>query len=56
MGDSRTPFTEEDETNLCKYIASVLPYKETGGRTGNRIYMELMEAVTISLVSLLFFL
>lgn len=46
-GDRRTPFTEEDEFNLCKYIATILPYKETGGRTGNRIYMELIEAVSL---------
>ncbi|KAL5495489.1 DLD2 [Sanghuangporus weigelae] len=44
-GDERMPFTEEDEANLCKWIASVIPNKHQGGRTGNKIYMELVSRV-----------
>jgi len=35
-------FTEDDEANLCTWIAAVIPYKESGGRTGNKIYQELV--------------
>ncbi|KAH8120088.1 hypothetical protein DFH11DRAFT_32037 [Phellopilus nigrolimitatus] len=41
-GDERTAFTEEDEANLCNWIAAVIPYKESGGRTGNKIYQDLI--------------
>jgi len=41
-GDERTAFTEDDEANLCTWIAAVIPYKESGGRTGNKIYQELV--------------
>ncbi|EJD04188.1 uncharacterized protein FOMMEDRAFT_82819, partial [Fomitiporia mediterranea MF3/22] len=41
-GEERMPFTEEDEANLCNWIATVIPFKESGGRTGNKIYMELV--------------
>lgn len=41
----RTQFTEEDEERLCKWIATKIPYKETGGRTGNRLYQQLCEMV-----------
>ena len=42
----RTPFTEEDEERLCQWIATKIPYKETGGRTGNRLYQQLCEMVS----------
>lgn len=42
----RTHFTDEDETNLCKWIALKIPFKETGGRTGNRLYQQLVEMVS----------
>jgi glycosyltransferase A (GT-A) superfamily protein (DUF2064 family) len=43
--DRRTQFTEEDEQNLANWIATKIPYKETGGRTGNRLYQQLCELV-----------
>lgn len=42
-GEERTQFTEQDEENLCNWIAAKIPYKETGGRTGNRLYQQLCE-------------
>ncbi|KAJ6519634.1 hypothetical protein C8R45DRAFT_852716 [Mycena sanguinolenta] len=42
-GEERTHFTEEDEQNLASWIATKIPYKETGGRTGNRLYQQLCE-------------
>ncbi|KAJ7487398.1 hypothetical protein B0H11DRAFT_2013147 [Mycena galericulata] len=42
-GEERTQFTEEDEQNLANWIAAKIPYKETGGRTGNRLYQQLCE-------------
>ncbi|KAJ7139936.1 hypothetical protein C8R44DRAFT_765829 [Mycena epipterygia] len=42
-GEERTQFTEEDEQHLASWIASKIPYKETGGRTGNRLYQQLCE-------------
>ncbi|KAH9982649.1 hypothetical protein BGW80DRAFT_1471407 [Lactifluus volemus] len=42
-GEERTQFTEEDEEHLCKWIAAKIPYKETGGRTGNRLYQQLCD-------------
>ncbi|KAJ7275231.1 hypothetical protein B0H12DRAFT_1086326 [Mycena haematopus] len=42
-GEERTQFTEEDEQNLANWIATKIPYKETGGRTGNRLYQQLCE-------------
>ena len=41
----RTQFTEEDEEHLCSWIAAKIPYKETGGRTGNRLYQQLCDMV-----------
>jgi len=41
----RTQFTEEDEEHLCSWIAAKIPYKETGGRTGNRLYQQLCDLV-----------
>ncbi|EIM92554.1 uncharacterized protein STEHIDRAFT_47261, partial [Stereum hirsutum FP-91666 SS1] len=45
-GEERTQFSEEDEQHLCHWIATKIPYKETGGRTGNRLYQQLVEMVT----------
>ncbi|KAA1471562.1 hypothetical protein DENSPDRAFT_837586 [Dentipellis sp. KUC8613] len=42
-GEERTQFTEDDEERLCNWIAAKIPYKETGGRTGNRLYQQLIE-------------
>ncbi|KAG6842531.1 hypothetical protein C0991_000057 [Blastosporella zonata] len=42
-GEERTQFTDDDEERLCNWIASKIPYKETGGRTGNRLYQQLCE-------------
>lgn len=42
----RTQFTEEDEEHLSEWIAQKIPYKETGGRTGNRLYQQLCEQVS----------
>ncbi|KAG6850837.1 hypothetical protein H0H93_008140, partial [Arthromyces matolae] len=42
-GEERTQFTEQDEEHLCTWIAAKIPYKETGGRTGNRLYQQLCE-------------
>ncbi|KAF8506938.1 hypothetical protein F5888DRAFT_1646551 [Russula emetica] len=42
-GEERTQFTEEDEEHLCNWIAAKIPYKETGGRTGNRLYQQLCD-------------
>ncbi|KAF9452620.1 hypothetical protein P691DRAFT_825759 [Macrolepiota fuliginosa MF-IS2] len=42
-GEERTQFTEDDEEHLCQWIAQKIPYKETGGRTGNRLYQQLCE-------------
>ncbi|GLB36302.1 putative FAD linked oxidases, C-terminal domain [Lyophyllum shimeji] len=42
-GEERTQFTEEDEEHLCTWIAAKIPYKETGGRTGNRLYQQLCD-------------
>ena len=46
--DSRTEFTEEDDENLCQYIAEVLPDKGEGGRTGHFIYTDLIRRVSTS--------
>ena len=39
-------FTEEDEEKLCEWIAAKIPYKEIGGRTGNRLYQQLCDLVS----------
>jgi hypothetical protein len=51
----RTQFTEEDEQHLATWIAAKIPYKETGGRTGNRLYQQLCEMASSVLFSLLSF-
>ncbi|KAF9056321.1 hypothetical protein BJ165DRAFT_1432603 [Panaeolus papilionaceus] len=45
-GEERTHFTEDDEEHLCNWIAAKIPYKETGGRTGNRLYQQLCDLST----------
>ncbi|KAJ8515265.1 hypothetical protein ONZ45_g7298 [Pleurotus djamor] len=42
-GEERTQFTDEDEEHLCKWIATKIPFKQTGGRTGNRLYQQLCD-------------
>ncbi|KZV71277.1 hypothetical protein PENSPDRAFT_650757 [Peniophora sp. CONT] len=42
-GEERTPFTTEDEHHLCQWIAEKIPYKTTGGRTGNKLYQQLVD-------------
>ncbi|KAJ7293391.1 hypothetical protein C8J57DRAFT_1268933 [Mycena rebaudengoi] len=42
-GEERTQFTDEDEKHLARWIAAKIPYKETGGRTGNRLYQQLCD-------------
>lgn len=42
-GEERIPFTTADERHLCEYIAKQIPYKATGGRTGNKLYQQLTE-------------
>ena len=34
--------------HLCNWIASKIPFKETGGRTGNRLYQQLCDMVSTS--------
>ncbi|KAG5644746.1 hypothetical protein DXG03_007875 [Asterophora parasitica] len=48
----RTQFTDEDEEHLCDWIAAKIPYKETGGRTGNRLYQQLCELVRGNICSI----
>ncbi|KAI0355129.1 hypothetical protein OH77DRAFT_1590073 [Trametes cingulata] len=40
---ARTEFTPEDDRNLCRFLASYLPYPEAGGRLGISTYLTLME-------------
>ncbi|KAH9937581.1 uncharacterized protein B0H18DRAFT_971309 [Fomitopsis serialis] len=42
-GEERTQFSDDDEEHLCDWIAAKIPYKKTGGRTGNRLYQQLCE-------------
>ena len=44
----RTQFTDDDEQHLCKWIAEKIPYKATGGRTGNKLYQQLCEMVRLT--------
>ncbi|KAL1741483.1 hypothetical protein HDZ31DRAFT_84797 [Schizophyllum fasciatum] len=41
-GEERTNFTEEDERHICEWLAFKIPYKEAGGRTGNKVYQQLV--------------
>ena len=38
----RVEFTHQDDMKLCRYIADRIPELERGGRTGQRLYNELM--------------
>jgi len=49
--DRRRQFTAEDEDNMCQWIAEKIPYKEIGGRTGNRLYQQLCEQVRFEIDS-----
>jgi len=42
---SRVPFTAADDHNLCQYIASRRPDKESGGRFGKILYQNLVDMV-----------
>ncbi|KII93243.1 hypothetical protein PLICRDRAFT_384450 [Plicaturopsis crispa FD-325 SS-3] len=42
-GEERTQFTKQDEHRLCVWIATKIPYKDIGGRTGNRLYQQLCD-------------
>lgn len=44
----RTEFTARDEFHLTEYIATRIPDKAAGGRTGNKIYIELCSDVSMS--------
>ena len=50
----RTQFTEEDEEHLSTWIAAKIPYKETGGRTGNRLYQQLCEMASLFVLTFSF--
>ncbi|KAH8835209.1 hypothetical protein DL96DRAFT_1666083 [Flagelloscypha sp. PMI_526] len=41
-GELRNSFTREEDRLLCEYIAKRIPQKESGGRTGNKIYQDLV--------------
>lgn len=43
----RQEYTHDDDMHLAAYIASRIPLKEEGGRTGNVIYKELCEEVRL---------
>ncbi|KAJ7597193.1 hypothetical protein C8J56DRAFT_772374, partial [Mycena floridula] len=45
-GEERTSFTEDDEEHLCNWIALKIPFKEIGGRTGNKLYQQLCDLKT----------
>ncbi|KAF7320262.1 Myb-DNA-bind-2 domain-containing protein [Mycena kentingensis (nom. inval.)] len=42
-GEERTNFSEEDESNLIRWIAEKIPFKDAGGRTGNKLYQQLVD-------------
>jgi hypothetical protein len=44
---SRVKFTEEDDENLCHWLAMFIPDKDAGGRKGGNIFVSLMNAVTL---------
>ncbi|KAG6837252.1 hypothetical protein H0H93_012257 [Arthromyces matolae] len=44
VGSDKTPFTEEDDANLAKYLAIRIPDPASGGRRGNNVYAELYGA------------
>ncbi|KAK0233472.1 hypothetical protein IW262DRAFT_1257563, partial [Armillaria fumosa] len=42
-GEERMSFTDKDEELLAHWIATKIPFKEIGGRTGNRLYQQLCD-------------
>ncbi|KAI0648431.1 hypothetical protein C8Q79DRAFT_1008757 [Trametes meyenii] len=42
-GRTRIPFTKKDDDHLCRWIATVMPDKDAGGRKGIKPYLELVE-------------
>ncbi|KIY72777.1 hypothetical protein CYLTODRAFT_6905 [Cylindrobasidium torrendii FP15055 ss-10] len=42
-GEERTQFSDDDDRLLCQWIAQKIPFKETGGRTGNKLYQQLID-------------
>jgi len=48
---SRVKFTEEDDENLCHWLAMFIPEKDAGGRKGGNIFVSLMNAVTLFALS-----
>jgi len=45
-GSKRTDFTDEDDSNLFTYLADRVPDSSDRGRSGNKIYQELVEMVS----------
>ncbi|OCB89649.1 hypothetical protein A7U60_g3126 [Sanghuangporus baumii] len=41
VGIRAKPFTHEEDLKLARYLANMIPYREAGGRTGNRVYEQL---------------
>lgn len=48
LNRTRAPFSEEQDYQLCRFIALRIPVKEAGGRTGAGIYKELEQLVSLS--------
>jgi len=46
-GRSRTEFTDQDDANLCEFLAIRTPNPADGGRGGNVVYQQLEELVRI---------
>ncbi|KDR73563.1 hypothetical protein GALMADRAFT_158061 [Galerina marginata CBS 339.88] len=42
-GRTRIEFTDEDDDNLCHFLANVMPYKASGGRQGLNVYIRLVK-------------
>ncbi|KAL5511930.1 hypothetical protein ACEPAH_5148 [Sanghuangporus vaninii] len=41
VGIRAKPFTHEEDLKLARYLANMIPYREAGGRTGNKVYEQL---------------
>lgn len=39
--NSRNPFSSDDDEYLVKFLANRIPFKESGGRSGNGVYKDL---------------
>ncbi|KAG6862084.1 hypothetical protein C0995_007214 [Termitomyces sp. Mi166 len=44
LGLDRTPYTDEDDDNLARYLAIRIPDIKSGGRRGNGVYQDLYQA------------